>query len=360
MRQRLASLLLLAASLWAQANGRLQIHFIDAGQGDAALLISPLGETVLFDNGARGKCDKPRSYLSRLGVRRIDYQVVSHYHADHIGCTVEVLGRFPLQKQSLDRGESYDSRLFDDYLQTVGSKRRTARLGNTITLDAGSPNPVVLRVAGVNGADVETTNENDLSLVVKASFGGFDAVFGGDLSGFREGDYDDIETPIAPEVGQVEVYKVHHHGSKYSSNETWLKTIRPRVGVISAGEGNSYRHPTAECLRRLHQFGVKTYWTSEGNGADPDETFDVVGGDIVIDIGPGENDFTVTYDGGRDRYTNWGGSGGAPSAPSFKWSQRSPVYHFANCRYAAMITEENLRQSATPPPDKTLHVDCPK
>jgi competence protein ComEC len=56
-----------------QANGKLQIHFMDVGQGDGALLISPLGETVLFDDGALNFCDKPVSYLQQLGVTKIDY-----------------------------------------------------------------------------------------------------------------------------------------------------------------------------------------------------------------------------------------------------------------------------------------------
>lgn len=56
-------LLLIASAAFGQANNKLQIHFIDVGQGDAAVLISPKGEVVMFDNGIKGFCDKPRSYL---------------------------------------------------------------------------------------------------------------------------------------------------------------------------------------------------------------------------------------------------------------------------------------------------------
>lgn len=67
-----AALLLTAAPTEAQANGRLQLHFMNVGQGDGALLITPRGTTVLFDNGVRNNCDLPGSYLQQLGVQAID------------------------------------------------------------------------------------------------------------------------------------------------------------------------------------------------------------------------------------------------------------------------------------------------
>src|SRR5438046_2424788 len=84
-------LVLTFASAFGQANGKLQLHFMDVGQGEGAVLVSPQGEVVLFDNGVRGNCDKPLSYLQQLGVTKIDYHIASHYHDDHIGCTREVL-----------------------------------------------------------------------------------------------------------------------------------------------------------------------------------------------------------------------------------------------------------------------------
>ena len=57
---------------------------------------------------------------------------------------------------------------------------------------------------------------------------------------------------------------MHHHGSRYSSNANWLNVTRPKIGVISVGAGNSYGHPTADALTRLHAVGTKTYWTTAG------------------------------------------------------------------------------------------------
>ena len=110
---------------------------MDVGQGDGAILIAPDGETVLFDNGLLGQCNKPMAYLQTLGITKIDYQIISHYHADHLGCTKEVLGKFPLQHFSLDRGGSYHSNSYDAYLAAVGTKRQTATEGQIITLAQG-------------------------------------------------------------------------------------------------------------------------------------------------------------------------------------------------------------------------------
>ena len=60
--------------------------------------------------------------------------------------------------------------------------------------------------------------------------------------------YADIETSVAPAVGQVEVYKVNHHGSASSSNTAWMSATRPKVAIISVGNANSYGHPTSAAL----------------------------------------------------------------------------------------------------------------
>src|SRR5262249_27294420 len=159
------------------------------------------------------------------------------FHSDHLGCALEVFSEFPLQKAAYDRGGSYRSSAFDNYVSALGNKRHTATTSTTITLDAASANPVTIKIVALDGAGVPTDNENDKSVVSVIHFGEFDAEIGGDLSGLDTGDYKDIETTVAPKVGEVEVYKVHHHGSRYSSNLAWLNTIKPIVAIISTGDG---------------------------------------------------------------------------------------------------------------------------
>lgn len=353
---------LVAFSSFGQANNKLQIHFMDVGQGDGALLISPLGETVLFDDGNSKDCSKPVSYLHSLGVTKIDYHIASHYHADHIGCASAVFSQFPLQKIALDRGGSYNSATFRNYVVAVGDKRQTATEGQVITLDSTSSNPVTIQVVALNGNGVSTSNENDLSVVALIKFGKFRAEIGGDLSGYKTNSYEDIETSVGPKVGQIDVYKVHHHCSSYSTNPAWVTAVQPRIGIVSVGDGNSYRHPTQECVERLHNAGVKLYWTETGAGEPPDPNMDVVAGTVAVQVQPGDTTFTVTYSNQTDTYSLWDTTGSAVTVPvpRFAWSKKSGVYHYAECKVVSNIKPENLERGDTPPPGKTLHQTCPQ
>ncbi len=357
-----------------QANGKLQIHHMDVGQGDGAILISPGGQVVLFDVGEDMKkhdCTKPVSYLDQLGIKHIDYLFVSHYHFDHIGCIPAVLSEFPLQGDAYDRGESYSGTAYTNYVTSVGSHRKTAAIGDAITLDRNSQSPVVITVFALNGksrhGQVQTSNENDLSLAVVVSFGTFREEIGGDLSGDNTPMYQDVETPVAPDVGKIDVYKVHHHCSSHSTNDAWMAATKPTVGIISTGDGNGYNHPTADCLDRLHQHDVKTYWTETGNGARPESGADVVGGNIVVEVAWNAPSFTIAYGGSHiDTYAVTAASGTVPpntpvvTVPKYAWSKNSTHYHFANCRFVQNIVPANLEQGNSPPANKTLHKDCPK
>jgi beta-lactamase superfamily II metal-dependent hydrolase len=300
-------LLPLASLALAHGDGTLQLHFMDVGQGDGAILISPRGETVLFDDGVRGNCDRPLDYLRRLGIDHIDYHIASHYHADHIGCAVEVLHEFPLTGRALDRGGFYDSKTYAAYAEAVGALRETATTHSAIVLDSTSANPVIIDVVALNGDTVVTANENDLSLVAVVHYEGFAVEFGGDLSGVKTDNYEDIESSVAPKVGPLDVYKVHHHGSRYSSNARWLHLTHPQVAVLSEGSDNRYGHPTAECLQRLHAVVHRVYWTETGAGVAPDPAFDVVGGNIVVHVLGDRRIFTVTCAATADTFSIGGG-----------------------------------------------------
>jgi len=393
MRERLSWGLLVLLSLSvlaaAQADGKLQIHFIDVGQGDGALLISPQGETVLFDGGVLNRCDKPLSYLEQLGVTKIDYMVVSHYHSDHIGCTPQELQEFPLQHDAIDRGFSYTTGVYNDYVTAVGQHRvSVTHPGREITLDSSSPNPVKIKIVVVDGVPlnspaITTDNENDLSLAAVVSFGRFRAEIGGDLSGVANVrhfgsntvEYKDIESSVAADVGPIDVYKVHHHCSAYSSNQIWLSQVTPTVAIVSAGDGNSYGHPAPECVQRLHAAGIqKNYWTEHGAGkVNPEPGLDVIGGNIIVEVPapPGDTAFTVAYnDTQLDTYLVRQTAGPAPGAggntsptvpvgPKYAWSKKAKVYHYASCSYVANISSKNLQTASSPPPGKTLHQGCP-
>ena len=305
------ALALVPAVAFALGNGKLQIHHVDIGQGDGMLLISPLGQTAMFDDGVYTNCTGIKTYLQGLGITSVDYHFLSHYHADHLGCIDDLAAiGITVAIAGYDRGFSYSSASYTSYVNTLGARRTTIAKGQTITLDAGAANPVTVTCVDLNGAGVYSVNgsdENAKSAVYKVTYGAFDEVIGGDLTG-DPASGNDVETTVGPEVGDVEVYKVHHHGSRYSTNDNWLNATTPEVAVIQCGNGNSYGHPTLDALTRLHNHGVKTYWNETGAGATPDPAWDKVWGTIVVEADPGVGaTYTVTGSGGTDSYVNGGG-----------------------------------------------------
>jgi beta-lactamase superfamily II metal-dependent hydrolase len=86
-----------ALSAVCAGQGQVALHFIDAGQGGGAILIFPGGADAAFDIGrdmVDQNCDKPVAYYKRLGIRKIEYLFITHYHEDHIGCVASVCPRF--------------------------------------------------------------------------------------------------------------------------------------------------------------------------------------------------------------------------------------------------------------------------
>jgi len=275
-------------------SGNLTVYVLDVGQGDSALVVSPDGTVMLIDGGDNGKgTNVVLPYLKGLGVTHLNYIVASHYHADHIGGIDEVIkGGISLAGLAYDRGGSYSGQTYNDYVAAVGSKRTTITDGQIIDLGGGAQ----AKCIAVNGNGVPgASNENDLSVALVISFGNFDYFTAGDLSGETTSSYTDIETSVAPEVGDIEVCKVNHHGSGYSTNQYFLNTIKPEVSVFTVGD-NSYSHPAQEVIDRLAAVDSYMYLTEEGSGGTvPPGKGKVVNGHIVITT-DGVGDYAVNGD----------------------------------------------------------------
>ncbi len=287
----LLSLLIVYTELFSQ---RVTIHHIDIGQGDATLIRTSHGKTVLIDAGDTGKGKTIiLPYLHSLGITSLDYLVASHYHSDHIGGIDKLIqGLSPDSVRTiLDRGGTPPlptSRAFRQYWSAAQSTNRHAAvyLGQTIKLTK----EVFLQCLAVDGAvfrcgevagsrahlpDGGLAGENNRSIAwllssehtVDGRTFSFKYFTGGDCGGVTE-TYTDIETPLAAFVGDVDAMKINHHGSRYSTNRTFLDSLRPEAVVISVGDRNIYRHPAQETLHRLQSTtSVRyIYQTETGNG----------------------------------------------------------------------------------------------
>ena len=406
---RLVLRLLLGLSCSALAGDTLQLHFIDVGQGDAELLVSPGGQAVLIDGGLPGSDKVVNAYLQSHGITRLDYYIVSHYHNDHIGCAKKILSPSVVSglQAAYDRGDaptntdSYGKAFAVDYRAAVRGKRVTATTASSgaaashgFELDASSNQPVVIEFVAANGngriTKSTTINENDLSVAFVVRFGQFSAVLGGDLSGSNGSDYNDIETSLVSAFpGPVTLYKVHHHGSRYSSNTNWLAAINPIVGIICCGTRNNYGLPEDGALNRLADYKVDTYWTETGSkdasnlgevkggvalksGLNPKverlpdaSKHQRVGGNIIVQVGPSSTTFDLVTDFPQTTNTyslvkpkgDWGRLVSPPIvvAKEYVWSAIGVQYHVADCPKAALLSAKHRQQGSVPPPGMVPH-----
>jgi len=293
--------ILLAALLcWtsqALATGTLTITVLDVGQGDATLIQSPGGRTLLFDGGYNGRGNSVIvPFLQAAGIDTLDYMVASHYHADHIGGLDEVIAQIPVREAVYDRGWSYTTQTYGSYATAVAAKRQTLTAGQVIDLGEGvTATCIALNGNGQLGVPYDDGSyENEYDISLKIEYGGFDYVQAGDLIG-NDDTGTDIETGVGPLVGDVDVYHVNHHGSYTSSNAIYLQALQAEVAVISVGN-NSYGHPHQDVLDRLFYFGSFVYQTGAGDGGSlPASDLTVVGGNVVIST-DGQQVYTVDGD----------------------------------------------------------------
>jgi competence protein ComEC len=219
---------------------------------------------------------------------------------DHIGGLDEVvnsIGIDSVRVAVLDRGWSYTTQTYNSYANAVAAKRTTILDQQVIDLGGG----VTVTCVTVNGNGTLSApftsdyyDENDLCVGLLVEYENFEFFVGGDLSGVNSSSYTNIETPTAPEIGDIDVYRVDHHGSSSNSNTTFVSTLDAEVAVISVGS-NSYGHPTQTVLDRLVSYGSYIYQTGAGSGGTiPSGEGEVVNGHVVIEVFPGY--FTVDGD----------------------------------------------------------------
>lgn len=280
--------LVLAWTVAGLCAGSLEIHCLDVGQGDCTLVISPTGGTLLFDAGYNGKGSSTvLPHLSSLGITGLDYIASSHYHADHIGGIDEVvssLGIDSVRVSVLDRGWSYTTLTYQDYASAVAAKRTTIYDGQVLDLGGG----VTVTCIAVNGNGELSSpfddEENDYCVSLLVEYGSFKFFVAGDLSGVDNSYYNDIETSVSLDAGDVDVYRVDHHGSASNTNANLVSNLSPEVSVISCGS-NSYGHPTQTVINRLVGASSYIYQTHTGSGGTiPAGEGEIVNGHVIIEV----------------------------------------------------------------------------
>ena len=255
----------LAAALiifnWPQARHSPEVHFFDVGQGDATLIMLKDGANLLVDGGPSfGGFDagqiliKP---LRELGVKKLDAIIATHDDSDHIGGLATLIKRMEV-KSFYDNGFPAKTERMIELRRLVKEKGipyKVLRAGMELPLSDGSS----IKVIHPSNTFIEKNlkaKDNNFSIAMLLKTDGLSVLLTGDME--KEAEKWLLQTGADM---SADVLKAPHHGSRTSSTPKFLSAVSPKVAVISAGQGNRFRHPSKEVTRRYDKKGVELYST---------------------------------------------------------------------------------------------------
>lgn len=231
-------------------DGTMQVHFIDVGQGDSALIVTPDGEYILIDAGTNSSESDLKRYLDSQEIDVIEYAVMTHPHEDHIGGADMIINTYNV-KNVIMPDATTTTVTFERMLQAIEQNDVNViipNVGDVYTL--GDVSFKVL--APVKD---KYNNLNDYSVVIRVDYGGTSFMFTGDAEKASE---KDMLNEYKSSEFKCDILKVGHHGSNTSTSTEFLNAVNPDIAVISCGTGNTYGHPHGETINSLGD-DIKVY-----------------------------------------------------------------------------------------------------
>lgn len=241
----------------------LRIYFIDVGQGDSSLIITPNKKTILIDGG--GSLDKDYDigkntlvpYLLDRGVLTIDYLMVSHFDTDHCGGLMYLLKTLKVKNVFISKQIELNEecKFFLELVKQKNINLKLIKQGDVIPIEENLK--IYILYPSLN---LQFNDLNNNSIVAKLVYKKFSMLFTGDIEKQAE---KELVEKYSKNVLKSTVLKVAHHGSKTSSTQEFIDLVNPKVALIGVGKDNNFGHPNEEIIERLKNLKIKVFRTDE-------------------------------------------------------------------------------------------------
>lgn len=239
-------------------SNQLRVFYLDVGQGDGSVIITPDQKVILMDTGLSKGRLKVKDTLLKLGIQQVDLMILSHPHDDHIGGATEILEILPVEGIALFKGTYSPEETLALYELIKLAKSKHTKINywskGHIERNLSQKDLTLTVLHPPEGFDSD--NANDESLVCEIIYQKAAFLFTGDISS-------SVEYDIINQVkGDALIMKVPHHGSGSSSGEELL-SLPISLGVIQVGQNNRYGHPNERALSRFDDRKIPLLRTDE-------------------------------------------------------------------------------------------------
>ena len=242
----------------------LKIHFIDVGQGDSSLIITPQNKTILIDGGGSSSSDFDVGkstlipYILDRGFIKIDVVIISHFDQDHIAGILTVLqelkvGKVYISKQ-IEISENYEK--FFEIVNDKKIKVYEVVAGNRIHIEKN----LYFDVLWPTENQIATNVLNNNAIVCNLHYRDFSMLFTGDIEEIAEKEILELYSQHN-NLLKTNILKIGHHGSKTSSTSEFLDVLKPQIAVIGVGKNNKFGHPNDGVLQRINDLNCKIFRT---------------------------------------------------------------------------------------------------
>lgn len=243
------------------AEGTVELHVIDVGQGDSLLIRNEQGN-ILIDTGDTSKETENavRNYLEEQNVKELEYLIITHYDADHIGAADMVLREYKVKRIIMPDVAEKDiptTNVFNNMISALEASEDTEVI-SAVSGTTYQMGDLHMKVLAPNSA--KYSEMNNYSVAIRFDFGKKSFLLTGDAEELSEKEM--MKTYSAAEL-DCDLFKAAHHGSRGANSLDFLKKVTPDIVVISCGEGNKHEHPHAEALERFEQVNATVYRTDK-------------------------------------------------------------------------------------------------